>query len=172
MSLTAFKTLVLPVKDKLYRFALRLVKSEVEAEDIVQEVLIRAWNRREDMSQLENIEAWCMRITKNLSLDRLKSSYVKRTDQLSDGFNTRAETDPTPYRSTELSDTMQRVEIFIASLPEKQRQVIQLRDIEGYSYKEISDIMEIDMNQVKVNLFRARKTIKENLLTIDAYGLG
>ncbi|TRX62164.1 RNA polymerase sigma factor [Fulvivirga sp. M361] len=172
MSLKAFKTQVLPVKDKLYRFALRMVRSEVEAEDIVQEVLIRVWNKKEDMARLENVEAWCMRITKNLSLDRLKSSYVKRTDQLADGFDASIENEVTPYRSTEMKDTMKRVDKLIASLPEKQRQVIQLRDMEGYSYKEICDIMEIDMNQVKVNLFRARKTIKENLVTINAYGLG
>ena len=70
-----------------------------------------------------------------------------------------------------MNDAMTNIGKFIASLPEKQKQIIQLRDVEGYSYQEIGDIMEIDMNQVKVNLFRARKAVKENMLNINAYGL-
>ncbi len=171
MSLEAFKTRVLPVKDKLYRFALRMVKSEPEAQDIVQEVLIKVWNRRSDLDQLENMEAWCMRITKNLSLDRLKSKHTSKTRRIEEGFDISGGNEATPYRSTELGDTMKNVATLISSLPEKQKQVIHLRDVEGYSYKEISDILEMDMNQVKVNLFRARKTLKESLLNINAYGL-
>jgi len=171
MSLEAFKMRVLPVKDKLYRFAFRFLKDEDEARDIVQEVLIKVWNKREDMNQLENMEAWCMRLTRNMSLDRLKSKQYKNTHSMDDDFDVSGGEDQTPYRSVEVSDTMKNISRFISSLPDKQRQVIQLRDVEGYSYKEIVDILEIDMNQVKVNLFRARKAIKENLLNINAYGL-
>ncbi|ELR73557.1 RNA polymerase ECF-type sigma factor [Fulvivirga imtechensis AK7] len=172
MSLEAFKSRVLPVKDKLYRFALRFLRDEDEARDVVQEVLIKVWNKREEMDQLENMEAWCMRITRNVSLDRLKSKHNKYTTPIEEGFDVSGGDRETPYRSTELSDTMKTIGSFIQALPEKQRQVIQLRDVEGYSYQEISEIMEIDMNQVKVNLFRARKAVKENLLNINAYGLG
>ena len=66
---------------------------------------------------------------------------------------------------------MQRINQLIASLPEKQRQVIHLRDVEGYSYNEICEILELDMNQVKVNLFRARNAVREKLMKINAYGL-
>ena len=171
MSFNTFKTQVLPVKDKLYRFALRMVQSEPDAEDIVQEVLIRVWNNKDKMSHIENVEAWCMRITKNISLDKLKSSYNKKTDRLSANINADRAHEVTPYRSVEVKDTLHQVESLIALLPNKQKQIIQLRDIEGYSYKEIADILEIDINQVKVNLFRARKMIKENLLTLNAHGL-
>lgn len=172
MSLEAFKTRVLPVKDKLYRFALRFLRDEDEARDVVQEVLIKVWNKRDEMSHLENMEAWCMRITRNASLDRLKSKHSKYTSPMEEGFDISSGDRDTPYRTTEISDTMRSIGGFIQALPEKQRQVIQLRDIEGYSYQEISEIMEIDLNQVKVNLFRARKAVKENLLNINAYGLG
>lgn len=172
MSLKAFKTRVLPVKDKLYRFALRYLKDEDEARDVVQDVLIKVWNQRENMDQLENMEAWCMRLTRNLSLDRLKSKRNKYTDPMKEGFDISSGDNETPYRTAEMSDMMKSIGSFIQALPDKQRQVIQLRDVEGYSYKEISDIMEIDMNQVKVNLFRARKAVKENLININAYGLG
>lgn len=160
------------MKDKLYRFALRFLNDEDEARDVVQEVLIKVWNKRENMDQLENMEAWCMRITRNLSLDKLKSKHKKQTDPLKEGFDMSSADHETPYRRTEMTDTMKTIAHFIQALPDKQRQVIQLRDVEGYSYQEISEIMEIDMNQVKVNLFRARKAVKENLLNINAYGLG
>ena len=171
MSLEAFKIRVLPVKDKLYRFALSFMKDEDDARDIVQEVLIKVWNKRDTMDQLENMEAWCMRVTRNTALDKLKSGHRKYTDPIADGFEI-SQGAETPYHTTEMSDTMKNIGDFIKALPEKQSQVIQLRDVEGYSYKEISDILDIDMNQVKVNLFRARKAVKENILNINAYGIG
>jgi RNA polymerase sigma factor (sigma-70 family) len=77
----------------------------------------------------------------------------------------------TPHERTEIHENMQQLNEMIAALPEKQRQVIHLRDIEGYSYNEICDILELDMNQVKVNLFRARNTVREKFVKINAYGL-
>ncbi|UII24423.1 sigma-70 family RNA polymerase sigma factor [Fulvivirga maritima] len=171
MSLEIFKNKVLPVKNKLYRFALGFIKNEDEAKDVVQEVFIKIWDKKEDLEVIENIEAWCMRVTRNLALDKLKSKHKKYTDPLNDGFEKSDDNNQTPYRTTEISDTMSRVNLFIESLPDKQRQIIKLRDIEGYSYKEISEMVGVDMNQVKVNLFRSRKAIKENLLNINAYGL-
>ena len=171
MSLEIFKTRVLPVKDKLYRFAKYLLNDEEEAMDVVQEVLIKVWNNRENMDQLQNMEAWCMKITRNLSLDRMKTKYHKMTDPLQEGYDRSGGEDQTPYYSVEMNDTMKSIGNFIQALPEKQRQVIQLRDVEGYSYSEIADILEIDINQVKVNLFRARKAIKGKILKINAYGL-
>jgi len=116
------------------------------------------------------MEAWCMRITKNLSLDRLRAIQRKGTDSLEKSFNVQ-HTDGTPDVKTELGESMQHVSQFIAALPEKQRQVIHLRDVEGYTYNEICDILEIDMNQVKVNLFRARNSVREKLMKMNAYGL-
>ena len=171
MSLEAFKTRVLPSKDKLYRFAYKMLGDQEEAQDVVQEVFIKVWNKREDMDKLENMEAWCMRITRNLALDKLKSNRRKLTDQIDDRFEISQGDNLTPYRSTEMDDTMRNIGKFIALLPEKQKQIIQLRDVEGYSYKEIGDILELDMNQVKVNLFRARQAVKENFLNMNAYGL-
>jgi RNA polymerase sigma-70 factor (ECF subfamily) len=87
-----------------------------------------------------------------------------------DGFDVRQD-GLTPHEKTEIHESMQQVSQLIASLPEKQRQVIHLRDVEGYSYNEICEILELDMNQVKVNLFRARNAVREKLLKINAYGL-
>jgi RNA polymerase sigma factor (sigma-70 family) len=169
MSLEAFESRVLPAKDKMYRFAQRLLKDEEEAKDIVQEAMIRVWNKREDMHTYLNMEAWCMRIVRNLSLDRIKSKQFN-SDRLDSTYNLSA-SGATPEQKTETDNTMENIHNFIASLPDKQRQIMQLRDIEGFSYKEIGDILNLDANNVKVNLFRARKSVRENLLNINAYGL-
>lgn len=171
MSLEAFKIRVLPSKDKLYRFALKILGDPEEARDVVQEVFIKVWNKRDEMDRLENMEAWCMRLTRNLALDKLKSSKRKLTDSLDQNYEVSMGETATPYRSTELNDTMKSIGKYIAALPDKQKHIIQLRDVEGYSYNEICEILEIDMNQVKVNLFRARKSVRENLLNANAYGL-
>ncbi len=170
MDIESFQTRVLPVKDKLYRFAFRLLGSEEEAKDVVQEVFVRVWNGREKMETIQNWEAWCMRITKNLSLDRLRTWKRRNTHSMEAGFDVREES-LTPYENTEINESMQRVGSLIEALPEKQRNIIHLRDVEGYSYQEICDILELDMNQVKVNLFRARNNVREKIIKIDAYGL-
>lgn len=165
-----FEARVLPVKNKLFRFAFRLLGSSEEAKDVVQEVFIKVWNGREQMTDIQNMEAWCMRITKNLSLDRLRSKQRRATDSMEEGFDIQHES-LSPHETTEMGESMVRIHELIAALPEKQRQVIHLRDVEGYSYNEICEILELDMNQVKVSLFRARNAVREKLVKINAYGL-
>lgn len=165
-----FESRVLPVKNKLFRFAFRLLGSSEEAKDVVQEVFIRVWNGRDQIESIDNMEAWCMRITRNLSLDKIRSRQRKATDPIEESFDIQNDT-RTPYEAAENNENMQRINQLIASLPEKQRQVMHLRDIEGYSYNEICEILELDMNQVKVNLFRARNAVREKFVKINAYGL-
>ncbi len=170
MNLEAFQNRVLPAKNKLFRFAYRLLANEEEAKDVVQDVLIKVWNGRDRMDEVQNWEAWCMRMTKNLSLDRIRSRQRKATDPIAEGFDFRNET-LSPHETTELGESMQRINELISALPEKQRQVIHLRDIEGYSYNEICEILGLEMSQVKVNLFRARNAVREKLVKLNAYGL-
>ena len=170
MNLEAFQNRVLPSKNKLFRFAFRMLGSSEEAKDVVQEVLIKVWNGREQMAEIQNMEAWCMRITKNLSLDKLRSQQRRATDLIDEGFEVRQE-GLSPHEKTELNESMQKINQMIAALPEKQRQVIHLRDIEGYSYNEICEMLELDMSQVKVSLFRARNAVREKLVKMNAYGL-
>ena len=170
MLLEEFKHSVLPIKNKLYRFALRLLRNEDEAKDVAQEVLIKAWNRRDDLQNLGSIEAWCMRLTRNMSLNRLKSGHYDKTDELTDTQNLYV-VGHNPYQSTEQRDTMNNVKLFVEALPDLQQQVIQLRDVEGYTYEEISKALDVNLGQVKVNLFRARQNIRRKLQSIDAYGI-
>jgi RNA polymerase sigma factor (sigma-70 family) len=170
MNLETFQNRVFPVKNKLFRFAFRLLGSTEEAKDVVQEVFIKVWNGREQLVDIQNMEAWCMRITKNVSLDRLRQQKRRQTDSIEQGLHVVNET-LSPAENTELQENMKRIGDFMAMLPEKQRQVMHLRDIEGYTYNEISEILEMDMSQVKVNLFRARNAVREKLQKINAYGL-
>jgi RNA polymerase sigma-70 factor (ECF subfamily) len=167
--LETFKNMVLPTKNKLFRFAFRILESHEEAEDVVQDVMIKMWDKRADLPNYQNVEAWCMRLTKNLSLDKLKSKHRQTHRQ-------NVEIDVAsfllnPDRELELNDTVSHIEKMMNELPEKQKMVMQLRDIEGYSYQEIADVMEISMSQVKVNLFRARDKVRQQLTKTNNYGI-
>lgn len=164
-----FTNTVMPIKNKLYRFALRMVGSVEEAEDVVQEVLVKIWQKGTELANVSNVEALGMTMTRNLSIDKLRSKHnkVKSLDaQLLEKAGTN-----NPQKTTELRDTVSRVHLMIQDLPEKQRAIIQLRDIEEKTYKEIGEILNLPANQVKVNLFRARKNIRQRLLKIESYGL-
>jgi RNA polymerase sigma-70 factor (ECF subfamily) len=162
MSLKQFKNDILPVKDKLYRFANSILRNGMEAEDVVQEVFIRLWQRRDHWSEIENIEALTMKMTKNLALDKLRSKH-NRTNALPDHADWRDD-GAQPDEMTERNDTISRIRTIMQKLPEKHRLVMQLRDIEGLSYEEICTTLDMPMSQVKINLFRARKQIREHLI--------
>ncbi|UYQ95144.1 RNA polymerase sigma factor [Chitinophaga horti] len=170
MSLELFLSQVMPVKPKLLRFAYRLLGNEEDAKDIIQDALMKVWHHKERMNELQNLEAWCMRITRNLALDRMKSKKFRQSDDLDHVRELPANT-RNPHANMEQSDTMKKVHQVIQSLPEKYRTLIQLRDMDGYAYQEIADILEIDLNEVKVNLHRARKTVREQLQNMHVYGL-
>jgi RNA polymerase sigma factor (sigma-70 family) len=155
------------VQDKLYRFSLRITGNSVEAEDIVQEIRIRLWNKTLEINDLKNPEAWCMTLAKNLSLDKLRSKH-RRTEDLDDVRQVVAPTE-SPYQQTEKGDMMQQIRLILNQLPEKQRMTMHLRDIEGLTYDEIVEQLEMPMSQVKINLFRARQTVREKLLEINKF---
>lgn len=160
---------LLPLKDKLYRLALRVVGSEAEAEDVVQEVFIKMWKKREESAKILNKEAWIVQMTKNLAIDKSRSKH-RRTLSINKDFDL-VGIQPQPDRVAEVQDTVDRVHQLIAKLPEKQKMVIQLRDIEGHSYQEIADMLDMPMNSVKATLFRARKFLKTQIEKANDYGL-
>lgn len=165
----SFRNDILPLKDKLYRLALRITLDSAEAEDIVQDTMIRVWNKRDEWAQFNSIEAFCLTVARNLAIDRRQKSEAQNieltteTQEMSDGS--------TPERQLERSEQMDLVRKLINELPEKQRTIIQLRDIEEKSYKEIADVMQLTEDQVKVTLFRARQRIKAKYNEIQSYGL-
>ena len=134
----SFRNDILPLKDKLYRLALRITFDSAEAEDIVQDTMIRVWNKRDEWTQFDSIEAYCLTIARNLAIDRsqkLESQNVEltpETQEMPDAL--------TPDRAYEQDEQLRLVHHLINELPEKQRTIVQLRDIEGKSYKEIADV--------------------------------
>ncbi len=171
MSLELFHSQVIPIRPKLYRFAFRLLNNEEDAKDIIQDALLKVWHQQERMAELQNLEAWCMRIVRNLALDRLKSKKYRNTEVLDRAGEMEAAHQPNPHLAAEQQDVMGRVHRIINALPEKYRTIIQLRDVDGFSYQEIADILELNMSEVKINLHRARKTVREQLQNIQVYGL-
>lgn len=169
MKLQEFTERILSVQPKLYRFALRLTGQAAEAEDVVQEVMLKIWKKRNERSRLDNVEAFCMQMTRNLALDKLKSKHKGHLSL--ENIHGRASTQQSPQQVTEVRDTMNQVETLMEKLPLKQKIVLQLRDIEGLSYKEISKTLKIPLSQVKVYIFRARQFLKTELIAIQQYGL-
>lgn len=156
-----FEELTYKIKNKLYRFSLRIVGDEAEAEDVVQEVFIKVWDRRDFFADIQNPEAWCMTLTKNLSLDKLRSKH-RRTTEIGEAVYL-SDSGASPYKVAEADDTMTIIKKNMDELPENQKLVMHLRDIEGLSYDEISEVLDMPLSQVKVNLHRARLKMREKL---------
>lgn len=165
----SFRNDILPLKDKLFRLALRITQNSAEAEDIVQDTMIKVWDKRNEWQQLESVEAYCLTVCRNLAIDR---SQLKATQNEELTEETQEKPDASsPYEDLVHEERMQLVHRLFNQLPEKQRSIMQLRDIEGKSYKEIADILNLTEEQVKVNLFRARQRIKQQYTKIENYGL-
>jgi len=169
MNQQAFLNMVMPFKDKVFRLAKRLLISQDEAEDATQELYYKLWKNRNKLKDYNNIEAFAMTMTKNYCLDRLKS---KQANNLSIVHSNYKENNISLDRKIEIDDSIRRVHILIDKLPEKQRMVMQLRDIEQLEFEEIEEILQMKATAIRVTLSRARKTIREQLKEQNAYGLG
>ena len=131
---------------------------------------MKVWNRRERWDEIDSIEAFCMTICRNLALDRMRK-MDNHNSSLEDNLHETPSATRNPYEEMNQKDRIQLVRILVDSLPEKQRTCMQLRDFEGKSYKEVAEILQISEDQVKVNIFRARQTIKQRFKELDDYGL-
>jgi len=170
MKKVSFRNDVLPLKNELFRLALRITLNRAEAEDIVQDTLIKVWNRRYEWETIDSIEAFSLTVCRNLSLDRIKKKE-NNNDSLEDVKVAEPLASSNPQDRMIEEDKISLVKQIVDALPEKQRSCMQLRDFEGKSYKEIAEILEISEEQVKVNIFRARQTVKQKYLKLDNYGL-
>lgn len=165
----SFRNDILPLKDKLFRLALRITYDRAEAEDVVQETLIRVWNKRDEWVQFGSLEAYCLTVARNLAID-----HSERKDSQTVELTAEMEQTPdasSPYDRLVDKERMNLVHRLVNELPEKQRLIMQLRDVEGKGYKEIAVLLNLTEDQVKVNLFRARQKVKQRFIDIDEYGL-
>ena len=169
MKKISFRDDVLPLKNRLYRLALRITLNAAEAEDTVQDTLIRVWEHRDEWEQIQNIEAYALTVCRNIALDTAGKAGHGNV-QLST-INLSADSQLLPDESQEKQERLSLVRKLMDTLPEVQRSIMQLRDIEGKTYQEIANILQLSESQVKVYLHRARTSIRQQAEKIEKYGL-
>ena len=171
MKKISFRNDVLPLKNELYRLALRITLNHAEAEDVVQETMIKVWNRRDRWDELESIEAFCLTICRNIAIDKTKKAENQNQSLMDEHDAPDHSYTSNPEEQAMQQDRISLIRCLIDTLPEKQRSCMQLRDFEGKSYKEIAKILDVSEEQVKINIFRARQTIKQKFIDTENYGL-
>jgi RNA polymerase sigma-70 factor (ECF subfamily) len=169
MNADQYKAIFHKMRDKLYRYALRFVKDAETAEDVVQDVMYKLWQKRHEVDEIENLEAWLMVITRNRALDILRK--VKDNQVNIDEAYSISDREPIPDKQMEGADLMKQLNSCLDQLPEKQRTVFHLREIEQMSYEEITVMTGFNLDDVKVSLFRARKHLQRMLSKINTFGL-
>lgn len=168
MNQSEFINVISPFKDRVFRLAKRLLVSTEEAEDATQEVLVRLWNNKGKLGQYSSVEALAITITKNYCLDQLKS---KRATEMRLVHSNYTDREAGLQQQAEDRDSWQWVEKIMQTLPEQQKIIMQMRDIEQYEFEEIAKIMDMNETAVRVALSRARKTIREELTKRHSYGI-
>lgn len=166
MTAKEFCNRVLPLQDKLYRLSRRILNNAEDAEDAVQEVFYKLWLKNEELDSFKSLDAFAMVVTKNFCLDRVKSKSYQKAELtvMNEPIDSLS-----PEKMAEQKDEIDEVHRIVKNLPEQQRMILHLRDIEGMEYEEIEQIMEMNANAIRVNLSRARKAIREQLTATHNY---
>ena len=162
MNSERFKQQFLPFYPRLYRIAYVLLKNRQDAEDILQEAYCKLWSKKDELTDVINSEAFCVVLVKNLCRDFLRSSQSKRSETLTNDVPLQTMT--TPETHLIKKDEVQYTQRLINRLPEKQRQVIQLRGIKDCSFEEIGEITGLREINIRALLSKARKTIREQYI--------
>jgi len=150
----------MPYSSRLYRMAYRLMNSREEAEDIVQEVYLKLWGMRNDLDKYNSIEALSVRITRNLCLDQLRRRKVNHDAMKAEKL--REESYPeTPSENLEKKEDAELLHTLISALPEPQRSLVHLRHLEGKEYEEIAEMVNMNVNAIRVSISRARKQMRD-----------
>lgn len=168
MEKTEFIRLIMPFKDKLYRLAKRILVSSDEAEDAVQEVFLKLWNGKQNIENYKNPEAFAITMTKNYCLDRLKSKQASNLKIVHSNYQTSENIE----RKIEANDGVAMVLKIMETLPEQQRIVLQLRDVEQFEFSEIAEMLDSNETAIRVALSRARKTVRDAMIKNYNYGIG
>ena len=163
-----FKTSVLPISKKLLRFATHFLKDEDAAKDVVQDVFLKLWQKRNELGEIENIDAFAMRMTKNRCLDVIRANRVVSIDAETERKMKQETVDV--HSKVELSESASQIKMLISHLPDLQRAVMQMRDIEQLTYEEIAEATDLKENAIRVNLSRARKKVRDEFLKMNSDG--
>lgn len=169
MTQVDFVSLVMPFKDKVFRLAKRLLVSREEAEDATQEILLKLWRNKQKIANYKNVEAFSMTMTKNFCLDRLKSKQAQNLKIVHNNYQDNGHS--SLQKQVEARDSVDWVSSIIEKLPEQQKIIVQLRDVEQYDFSEIAKMLGMNETAIRVALSRARKTIREQLTYTHNYGI-
>lgn len=162
MKSSEFKLLVMPYSSRLYRMAFRLMGNREEAEDVVQEVYVKLWGMRDELEKYNSIEALAIRITRNLCLDQLRRRKVNLDALKAERLKEESHS-VTPAENLEKKEEAEMIHALISALPEPQRSLVHLRHLEGKEYEEISQMVNMNVNAIRVSISRARKQMREML---------
>ncbi|HTJ61698.1 MAG TPA: sigma-70 family RNA polymerase sigma factor [Candidatus Saccharimonadales bacterium] len=176
MATDPFETEALSFLDALYRTALRMTRSEAEAQDLVQETYIRAFRFRHQFTPGTNLKAWLFRILTNTFINQYRRKAARpdetELDDVEESILYRHMRDVSPGSAsldpeTELIDNTLSSEVTDAleALPEKFRTTL-LLDVEGFSYKEIAEVLDIPIGTVMSRLHRGRKFLQKRLYDV------
>lgn len=158
MELKQFKISVLPLRSKLLSYALKLTEESADAEDAVQEVMLKLWNIRGKLDEYHSIEALSMTMTRNACMDHWRSKHAGTLSLDHVQATSRA---ATPERLLEEKDEFRLMREIIASLPPLQQTIIRMKDIEEYETEEIAEITGCNPEAIRSNLSRARKKVRD-----------
>lgn len=168
MKETEFIATVMPFKDRLYRIAKRILVSGDEAEDAVQEVFLKLWKGKKRIREYKSPEAFAITMTKNYCLDRLKSKQAGNLKIVHSNYSNVDNLE----RKVEANDEVAIVFKIMETLPEQQKLVLQLRDVEQFEYSEIAKMLDSNETAIRVALSRARKAVRKQLIKHYNYGIG
>lgn len=164
MELETFKSTVLPLRDKLLKYSVKLTDDGADAEDIVQEAFLKLWYIRDRLDGYQSVEALSVQVVKNLCLDKLRS---KRMDRMPENSQSILADTVTPEQLLEQHDAVAIIGRLIQQLPTLQQCIIRMKDVEGYELSEIAQITGTQIESVRVNLSRARKKVREQFIMLN-----
>lgn len=170
MTSEEFRNIILPEGRRLYTLAFRYLNSREEAEDVVQEVMMKLWEDRNKSGSWSNPAAWCTTVTRNFCIDMLRHRHRTVYQDLSG--NPVLFTDHDVHEQSENLEAAVIVNRIIGRMKEPYKSAVILRDIEGYSYEEAAEALQTSVNTLRTIISRARKSVRDELGKIYSYGTG
>ena len=170
MDAEKFKQRFLPLHTQLYRTAFRLMGNAMDAEDMVQEAYLKLWERCNDLGHVANMEAYCTSLIRHICIDAFRRKRPEEDSPPPEEFPLTDNEDAAT--ALERQDEDEQLTSLINRLPEGQRTVMTLHDVEGCSYEEIEEATGFTAVNIRVMLSRARKKIREQFERIRNYGQG
>ena len=150
-----FTNVYVPLGEGLYRVAFRLLGSQAEAEDAVQDLFLKIWDSVDDLDRVSNPQAWCLTLMRNLCVDRLRARAGRRTVPVEENLPA----EEGLVRSARMERTLEAVR----ALPPKSRKLLHLRMVEDLSYQEISRQTGLSQTALRVAFHRLKKQLKKKI---------